>query len=166
MARSNGIRRVLQVAGAPAAGFPARASRYGVIATKGALLCLLALLSATPAFETGAHAQVPTVVVEQVVAASAGGLLSANLDPGRRYHLQVLSIPEGVGFHGTYSQNWFARDGVARAGTGDAPFRARAPWEQELPPPAPSLIQWTFAVDVWNEGGGTLVVRLIDHGPR
>lgn len=113
-----------------------------------------------------AHAQVPTVVVEQALAAGAGGLVSAPLDPARRYSLLVLSFPDGAAFHGNYSQNWFARDGARRAGSNDGPLGGRAPWEQELQPPAPALAQWTFAAGLWNDATGPLVVRILDHGPR
>jgi hypothetical protein len=113
-----------------------------------------------------ARAQAPTVVVEQSLAAGAGGLVSAPLDPTRRYSLLVLSVPDGATFHGSYSQNWFARDGARRAGSNDGPLGGRAPWEQDLQPPAPALAQWTFAAGLWNDGTGTLVVRIVDHGPR
>jgi len=106
------------------------------------------------------------VVVEQVLAAGAGGLVSAPLDPSRRYSLLVLAAPDGAPFHGSYSQNWFARDGARRAGSSDGPLSGRAPWEQELQPPAPALAQWTFAAGLWNDGTTSLVVRILDHGPR
>jgi|DewCreStandDraft_1066081.scaffolds.fasta_scaffold17461_2 hypothetical protein len=113
------------------------------------------------------RAQAVNVVAEQVlVGVGSGGLVSANLDPSRRYTLQVLPAPDGSSFRGTYSQNWFTRDGVRRAGSGEGVLYGRAPWEQELIPPAPALVQWTFAALVWNETGGTLVIRLVDHGPR
>jgi hypothetical protein len=118
------------------------------------------------ATERPASAQSSSVVVEQVIAAGGGGLVSASLDPARRYSLQFLTAPEGTSFHGTYSQNWFAREGARRAGSNETPLRGRTPWEHELLPPAPALIQWTFAAGIWNDGGGPLLVRLLDHGPR
>ena len=124
---------------------------------------LVALLGAS---SEPAHAQAPTVIVEQVLAAGAGGLVSANLDPARRYSLLVLSVPDAAAFHGSYSQNWFARDGARRAGSSDGPLGGRTPWEQDLQPPAPGLAQWTFAAGLWNDGTGTLYVRIVDHGPR
>ncbi|HEY7062913.1 MAG TPA: hypothetical protein VII06_15660 [Chloroflexota bacterium] len=127
-----------------------------------ALLVVLAL--GRPAAAT--HAQTPAVVAEQVLAPGAGGLVSASLDPARRYSLLVLASPDAASFHGTYSQNWFARDGARRAGSNDGPLGGRTPWEQDLQPPAPSLTQWTFAAGVWNDGTGSLVVRIVDHGPR
>src|SRR5579883_780928 len=84
----------------------------------------------------------------------------------RRYSLLVLAAPDGAPFHGSYSQNWFARDGARRAGSSDGPLSGRAPWEQELQPPAPALAQWTFAAGLWNDGTTSLVVRILDHGPR
>jgi hypothetical protein len=101
-----------------------------------------------------------------VLAAGAGGLVSAPLDPARRYSLLVLSFPDGATFHGSYSQNWFARDGARRAGSNDGPLGGRAPWEQELQPPAPGLAQWTFAAGLWNDGTTPLAVRIVDHGLR
>ena len=121
-----------------------------------------------------AQAQSVAVVVEQTIAAGGGGLVSAPLDPARRYSLQVLSLPDGASFQGSYSQNWFAREstpnwflreGTRRAGSSETPLRGRAPWEQELVPPAPGLTQWTFAANIWSETG-TLIVRLLDHGLR
>jgi hypothetical protein len=132
-----------------------------------AVLCagvLLACMVAVP--ERPASAQAPSVVVEQVIAAGGGGLVSASLDPARRYSLQFLTTPEGTSFQGTYSQNWFAREGARRAGSNETPLRGRTPWEYDLLPPAPALIQWTLAAGIWNDGGGTLLVRLLDHGPR
>jgi hypothetical protein len=113
-----------------------------------------------------AQAQVPTVVVEQVLAPGAGGVVSAPLDPARRYSLLVLSSPDGAAFHGSYSQNWFARDGARRAGSNDGPLGGRSPWEQDLQPPAAALAQWTFAAGLWNDATNPLVVRIVDHGPR
>ena len=113
-----------------------------------------------------ARAQAPGVVVEQTLAAGAGGVVSATLDPARRYSLLVLSYPDAATFPGSYSQNWFARDGARRAGSSDGPLSGRAPWEQELQLPAPALAQWTFAAGLWNDGTGTLVVRIVDHGVR
>jgi hypothetical protein len=134
---------------------------------RGWTLVVCALLLAPLGAPSGAAgAQVPAVVVEQVLAAGAGGLVSANLDPARRYSLLVLSFPDAAAFHGSYSQNWFARDGARRAGSSDGPLSGRAPWEQELQPPAPALAQWTFAAGLWNDGTGTLHVRIVDHGPR
>jgi hypothetical protein len=131
-----------------------------------ALLTCAALLAWLTVPAAPAHAQVPTIVVEQVLAAGAGGLVSAPLDPARRYSLLVLAYPDGAAFHGNYSQNWFARDGARRAGSNDGPLGGRAPWEQELQPPAPALAQWTFAAGIWNDGTSPLVVRIVDHGPR
>jgi len=113
------------------------------------------------------HAQPVTVIAEQWLQGyNSNGFLSASLDPARRYGLQVLPIGESASFRGTYSQNWFLRDGSRRAGSSDGTLHGRAPWEQELPLPAPGLAQWTFAAGFWNEGNGTLLVRLIDLGPR
>jgi hypothetical protein len=131
-----------------------------------ALLTCAALIMALAWPSNRAQAQVSTVVVEQVLAAGAGGLVSAPLDPARRYSLLVLSVPDGTAFHGSYSQNWFAREGARRAGSNDGPLSGRAPWEQELQPPAPALAQWTFAAGLWNDGASPLVVRIVDHGPR
>ena len=132
-----------------------------------AAICACALLACVIAASEGpARAQTPVVVVEQVIAAGGGGLVSASFDPARRYSLQILSTPEGGAFRGTYSQNWFVRDGAQRAGSSETPLRGRALSEHELLPPAPGLIQWTFAAGIWNDGGSTLVVRLLDHGPR
>ena len=131
------------------------------------LLLVLGLVVGGMLHGAPVRAQVVSVVAEQVlVGAGSGGLVSANLDPGRRYTLQVLPAPDGSSFRGTYSQNWFTRDGVRRAGRGEGVLDGRAPWEQELVPPAPALVQWTFAALIWNETGGTLVIRLVDHGPR
>jgi hypothetical protein len=134
-------------------------------------LVVCALLVASLGAPSGAaraqaQTQVSTVVVEQVLAAGAGGLVSATLDPARRYGLLVLSFPDAAPFHGSYSQNWFTRDGARRAGSNDGSLGGRAPWEQELQPPAPALTQWTFAAGLWNDGTGTLIVRIVDHGPR
>jgi hypothetical protein len=134
---------------------------------RGWVLLVAVTLAATlgrPAPEV--QAQTPAVVVEQTLAAGAGGLVSAPLDPARRYSLLVLSFPDGAAFHGSYSQNWFARDGARRAGSNDGPLGGRAPWEQDLQPPAPGLAQWTFAAGLWNDGTTPLVVRIVDHGPR
>ena len=134
---------------------------------RGLALVVCALFIASLGLPSGAaRAQIPTVVVEQTLAAGAGGLVSANLDPARRYSLLVLSFPDAATFHGSYSQNWFARDGARRAGSSDGPLGGRTPWEQDLQPPAPALAQWTFAAGVWNDGTGTLYVRIMDHGPR
>ncbi|SRR5581483_8977391 len=133
---------------------------------RGGAVLVCALLLAGLAWPSGlAHAQTSTLV-EQVLAAGAGGVVSASLDPARRYSLVVFSFPDGVTFHGSYSQNWFARDGARRAGSNDGPLSGRAPWEQELQPPAPALTQWTYAAGLWNDGGNPLVVRIVDHGPR
>lgn len=133
------------------------------VAARGWGLLLLAWLASAPA---PAASQAPLVLVEQAVAVGAGGLVSGALDPTHRYTLQFLAFPEGVAFRGTLSQNWFAREGAPRFGASDTPLRGRAPAEHELGPPAPALSQWTFAATVWNDGGGTLVVRLVDHGGR
>jgi hypothetical protein len=133
---------------------------------------LLALVTLVPPV---ARAQTVSVVVEQVIAGGGGGLVSATLDPARRYSLQVLSLPDGATFQGTYSQNWFARespplwflrDGSRRAGSSETPVRGRAPWEHELTPPATGLTQWTLAAGLWSDSGATLIVRILDHGIR
>jgi hypothetical protein len=112
-------------------------------------------------------AQPVTVIAEQWLQGyNSSGFFSASLDPGRRYGLQVIPVGDSAPFRGTYTQNWFLRDGSRRAGSSDGTLHGRAPWEQELPPPAPGLAQWTFAAGFWNEGSGTLVVRLLDLGPR
>ncbi len=112
-------------------------------------------------------AQPATVIAEQWLQGyNSSGFLSASLDPARRYGLQVIPVGESASFRGTYTQNWFLRDGTHRAGSNDGTLHGRAPWEQELPLPAPGLAQWTFAAGFWNEGNGTLVVRLVDLGPR
>src|SRR4051812_40751407 len=112
------------------------AGRPVALATIVAVLLVLAPLVAPVA-----RAQTVGVVVEQAITAGGGGLVSATLDPARRYSLQVSSLPDGATFQGTYSQNWFAResaplwflrDGSRRAGSNETPVRGRAPWEQEL----------------------------------
>src|SRR5919202_11730 len=142
----------------------ARGQRPWVGWGRGWALLTCAVLVAGLALPSGpARAQAPTVVVEQVLAAGAGGLVSAPLDPARRYSLLVVSFPDGAAFHGNYSQNWFARDGARRAGSSDGPLGGRTPWEQELQLPAPALAQWTFAAGLWNDGTNPLIVRIVDH---
>ncbi len=131
-----------------------------------ALLCALFLLAGLASPAPPAHAQSASVVVEQSVAPGVGGLVSAPLDPARRYSLVVLSGTDGGSFHGSYSQNWFLRDGARRAGSNEGTLGGRAPWEQELRPPATALAQWTYAASVWNDSSATMTVRLLDHGPR
>jgi hypothetical protein len=145
---------------------PRRAIRVGSARARVAW-ALLVFASTVALSGVPARAQTVTVLVEQTLAGSgSGGMVSASLDPGRRYSLQVVSAPDGMSFHGLYSQNWFAREGGRRAGSSEATLAGRAPWEQELLPPAPALVQWTFAASVWNDGGGTVVIRLVEHGPR
>jgi hypothetical protein len=136
-------------------------------------MCLAAVFGLTMLVLSSANraslvrAQAPVVVAEQVVrVGAANGLVSATLDPGRRYTLQVVPWPDGASFRGNYFQNWFTREGARRAGSNEGGLTGRAPWEQELPLPVPSLVQWTFAASVWSDGGGALQVRIVDHGPR
>ena len=127
-------------------------------------LLVLALSLAVP---WPAQAQMPVVVAEQWLhGQNSNGFVSAALDPARRYGLQVLPVSEASSFRGTFTQNWFARDGNRRAGTSEGTWYGRAPWEQELPLPILGLSQWTLAAGFWNEGQGVLLVRLLDLGPR
>lgn len=105
-----------------------------------------------------------------VAESQAGGqwsvaALNARLDPQHRYTLEVDG-PPGTPFTVRYLQVYVSHQPRGGSGNDDGTFQATAPYEMDLPLPAPDLIFWRYSAVISPDDAAALRVRIIDRGPR